>query len=264
MSTQPPETRPTVLLTTSSAMRSSSLVREDSFTGRNYSEAVVLAGGLPMMTAALDPSFAERYASLTDGLLLTGGGDIDPAEFGQGPDKNLGSVDPVRDAFEIALYRAFRAAGKPILGICRGVQLVNVAEGGSLIQHLPAVDGTWQHNQADLRGTPFHPVELAPDSRLAGAFGATHIRTNSFHHQAVDRVGAGLKVVARAGDGTIEALEGEGDPFLVAVQWHPEMAFKTHPEHHAPFRAFVDALKVAARSPGAGLQEPLRSAAKLA
>ena len=264
MSTQPPETRPTVLLTTSSVMRSASLIREDTLTGRNYSEAVVLAGGLPIMTAALDPDLAPLYASMADGLLLTGGGDVDPAEFAQGPSRDLGAVDPVRDAFEIALYRAYRQAGKPILGICRGVQLINVAEGGSLIQHLPAVDGSWQHDQRDLRGTPFHHVDLAPDSRLADAFGSSRIRTNSFHHQAVDRVGAGLKVVARAGDGTIEALEGDGDPFLVGVQWHPEMAFKAHPEHHAPFRAFLDALRAAARAPGAGVAEPLRSAAKLA
>src|SRR5690606_10861414 len=115
---------------TSSVMRSASLIREDTLTGRNYSEAVVLAGGLPIMTAALEPELAPHYASLADGLLLTGGGDVDPAEFGQGPDRNLGSVDPVRDAFEIALYRAYREAGKPILGICRGVQLINVAEGG--------------------------------------------------------------------------------------------------------------------------------------
>lgn len=242
--------RPTVLLTTSSAVRPGGLHREDAFTGRNYSEGVVLAGGLPVMTAALDPALAVQYATLTDGLLLSGGGDIDPAEFGQGPHRDLGSVDPVRDAFEIALYRAFRAADKPILGICRGVQLMNVAEGGSLHQHLPAVEGTWQHVQQDMRGTPLHPVELSADSRLAAGFGTTSIHTNSYHHQAVDRVGSGLRVTARAGDGVIEALEGESGAFLLGVQWHPEMAFKERPEHHTPFRLFVDALLAAGTTQG--------------
>ena len=198
------------------------------------------------MTAALDPELAPHYATLADGLLLVGGGDVDPVEFGQGPDRDLGQVDPVRDAWEIALYRAYRAAGKPVLGICRGVQLINVAEGGSLHQHLPSVDGTWQHSQQDMRGTPLHPVEIVPGSRLAAGFGTTAIRTNSYHHQAIDRVGTGLRVAARAGDGVIEAVEGESGPFLLALQWHPEMAFQAHPEHHVPFRLFVEALLAAA------------------
>jgi putative glutamine amidotransferase len=198
------------------------------------------------MTAALDPELAPEYVAMADGLLLVGGGDVDPAEFGQGPDRDLGQVDSVRDAWELALYRAFRAAGKPVLGICRGVQLINVAEGGSLHQHLPSVEGTFQHNQQDMRGTPLHPVELVAGSRLASGFGTTSIRTNSFHHQAIDRVGTGLTVVARAGDGVVEALEGDGGAFLLAVQWHPEMAFKAHPEHHVPFRLFVEALQAAA------------------
>ncbi|HET8985136.1 MAG TPA: gamma-glutamyl-gamma-aminobutyrate hydrolase family protein [Trueperaceae bacterium] len=243
MSSQRPDRRPTVLLTTSTSVRPGSLIREDSFTGRNYSLGVVQAGGLPIMTAALDPELAPAYVGMADGLLLVGGGDIDPSEFGQGPDRDLGQVDPVRDAWEIALYRAYRAAGKPVLGICRGVQLINVAEGGSLHQHLPSVEGTWQHSQQDMRGTPLHPVELAADSRLAAGFGTTAIRTNSYHHQAVDRVGRGLKVVARAGDGIVEALEAESGAFLLALQWHPEMAFQAHHEHHVPFKLFLDALR---------------------
>jgi len=234
------------MLTTSTSMRPGSLLREDSFTGRNYSEGVVQAGGLPIMTPTLDPVLAPRYATMADGLLLVGGGDVDPGAYGQGPARDLGHVDPLRDAWEMALYRAYRAAGKPVLGICRGVQLINVAEGGSLHQHLPAVEGTWQHSQHDMRGTPLHPVELVAGSRLAVGFGTTAIRANSYHHQAVDRVGQGLKVVARAGDGVIEALEGDSGPFLLALQWHPEMAFEAHPEHHTPFRLFVEALRSAA------------------
>src|SRR5690606_27716636 len=121
------------------------------------------------------------------------------------PERDLGSVDERRDAFELALYRAFRAAGKPVLGVCRGHQVINVAEGGTLHQHLPALEHSWQHDQKDIRGVPLHPVKLAPGSRLAGAFGTLDIRTNSYHHQAIDRLGEGLKAVATAGDGLVEA-----------------------------------------------------------
>ena len=137
----------------------------------------------------------------------------------------------------------FRAAGKPVLGVCRGIQVINVAEGGSLHQHLPDVPGTGQHGQHDMRGAPLHPVRLEPGSRLAGAFGSLEIKANSYHHQAVDRVGANLKVVARAADGTVEAVEGTTGAPVLAVQWHPEMCFKEFPEHHAPFRLLLEAVR---------------------
>src|SRR5690606_22540621 len=124
--TTPAAPRPTVLLTTSTVPRATSLRREDSLTGRNYSQAVALAGGLPLMAATLDPALAPAYASAADALLLTGGGDVDPELFGAAPDRDLGSVDPERDAFELALYAAFREAGKPVLGVCRGCQVMNV------------------------------------------------------------------------------------------------------------------------------------------
>lgn len=211
-------------------------------TGRNYSLGVAAAGGLPTMVAATDPALAEAYAASHDGLLLTGGVDVDPGAFGALPERDLGEVDERRDLFELALYAAFRAAGKPVLGICRGIQMINVAEGGTLHQHLPAVPGTFQHGQRDLRGEPLHPVTLAADSTLARAFGRTLIKTNSYHHQAVDRVGAGLEVVARAGDGVVEALEATSGSFVLGVQWHPEMSFQQWPEHRAPFEVFLNAL----------------------
>ncbi len=212
-------------------------------TGRNYSEAVTQAGGLPLMVANLDAGLAEDYAMTVDALLLTGGGDMDPAIFGEAPDRDLGSVDPERDSFELALYAAFREAGKPVLGVCRGCQVINVAHGGRLHQHLPSVEGTHQHDQRDYRGFPSHPVELVAGSRLAAAFGATRVATNSYHHQAISQVGAGLTAVATAGDGVVEAVESTAGPLVVAVQWHPEMMFATHPEHLAPFRVLVQAAK---------------------
>ncbi len=235
--------RPRVLLSTGNAIRTSGLFREDAFTGRNYSLAVASVGGLPAMAAVLDPELASDYAAVNDGLLLTGGVDLDPNSFGAVPERDLGQVDERRDLFELALYAAFRAAGKPVLGVCRGIQLINVAEGGTLHQHLPAVPGTFQHDQRDFRGEPLHPVGLAADSTLARAFGRTAIKTNSYHHQAVDRPGAGLAVVARAGDGVIEALEATSGSFVLGVQWHPEMSFQQWPEHLAPFSAFMEALR---------------------
>ena len=245
MSTTKP--RPVVLVSTGISARTTGLYREDSLTGRNYSQAVVAAGGLPLMVAVLDPALADAYVEQADALVLTGGADVEPALFGATPDRWLGSVDERRDAFEIALYRAFRAAGKPVLGVCRGHQVINVAEGGTLHQHLPAVEGSWQHDQRDLRGAPLHPVRLEAGSRLARAFGRLDVRTNSYHHQAVDEVGAGLVVVARTGDGVVEAIESERGSFVLGVQWHPEMAFKEFPEQRAPF----DLLLAATRRPEA-------------
>lgn len=233
--------RPTVLLSTSTVPRTTSLRRDDAMTGRNYSEAVALAGGLPLMVANLEPDLADAYVRSADALLLTGGGDMDPAIFGEAPDRDLGSVDPERDAFELALYAAFREAGKPVLGVCRGCQVINVAHGGRLHQHLPSVEGTHQHDQRDYRGFPSHPIELVAGSRLATAYGATRATTNSYHHQSISQVGAGLTAVAKAGDGVVEAVESTDGPLVVAVQWHPEMMFRTHPEHIAPFRVLVQA-----------------------
>lgn len=252
MSDSRPSPRPRVLLTTATSHRTTGLWREDALTGRNYSEAVAAAGGLPFMAAVLDPSLAPAYAADADALVLTGGADVDPVRFGGAPEPDLGVVDERRDAFEIALYHAFRAAGKAVLGVCRGHQVINVAEGGSLVQHLPAVAGTWQHDQRDLRGVPFHPVRLEPGSRLAEAFGTHEIRANSYHHQAIDRLGAHLRVTARAGDGVIEAVEGDGSGFVLGVQWHPEMCWSTHPAQRAPFDLLVAAaregLRVAPRA----------------
>lgn len=237
--------RPRVLLSTGTSNRTTGLLREDALTGRNYSQALAAAGALPTMVAVLAPELATDYAAGHDALLLTGGADVDPQLFGAAPHPDLGSVDERRDAFELALYRAFRALGKPVLGICRGHQVINVAEGGTLHQHVPALPEAWQHDQHDLRGSPLHPVRLTAGSRLAEAFGATEIRTNSYHHQAVAEVGPGLVAVARSGDGLVEAVEERHGSWVLGVQWHPEMAYKEHPEHIAPFRLLLDAVAFA-------------------
>ena len=240
-------------MTSGTVPRERGLRRNDTIQGHNYALALTAAGAVPLVAPNVDAELAEAYAARADGLLLTGGVDIDPHLFGARPHRDLGSVDRRRDAFELALYRAFRALGKPVLGICRGIQLVNVAHGGDLHQHLPAVADTEQHLQKDFTGAPLQRVALTPGSRLAAAFGTAELTVNSFHHQAVDRVGDGLQVAARSADGIVEALELD-DPeggFVVAVQWHPEMCWDTYPEHHTPFAMLVDACRTRPAAPPA-------------
>lgn len=201
------------------------------------------AGGLPLMLANLEPELVPDYLRLADGVVLTGGADLDPESYGAAPHPQLEVVDRKRDLFEFALYRAAGAAGIPVLGICRGIQLINVAEGGSLHQHLPAVTGTLQHTQVDTGGAPLHPVTLELHSSLARVFGRLRIRTNSYHHQAIAELGCNLEVIARTDDGVIEAVEGSSDSFLLAVQWHPEMSFQAFPEQILPFRIFLEAVR---------------------
>jgi putative glutamine amidotransferase len=241
--------RPRIVLSTSTEFRDRGLRRNDSLTGQNYSEAVIQAGGLPLMTASLEPSLAEWYAETADGVLFTGGVDIDPAEYGQQPAPGLGRVDQQRDAFELALYRAARERGLPILGVCRGIQLINVAEGGTLHQHLPALPQAIQHTQVDIGGAPSHAVALDGASRLAHALGSNEIAANSYHHQAIDRLGAGLRAVGWTSDDLVEVVEGSEGSMVLGVQWHPEMSYARHPEHLLPFHLLVEAACL--RRPGA-------------
>lgn len=238
--------RPRILLSTASSFRPVGLRRTDALTGLNYSEAVTQFGGLPLMTPNLEPELAEAYLANAEGLLLTGGVDVDPHFFGEEPHPFLGLIDLPRDHFEMALYRAARARGVPVLGVCRGHQLVNVAAGGTLHQHLPALSNTVQHEQIDITGVPSHGVVLEPTSALAQAFGQERVRTNSYHHQAVAEAGQGLRVVGRSADGVAEAIENTDGSFVLGVQWHPEMSFQAFPEQAAPFRVFMKAVEEAA------------------
>ncbi len=239
----PRPARPLVLITTSTGVLNLGLRREDVYSGRNYTEAVVAEGGLPVLVANTDPATAEDYVGRADALLLSGGPDIDPAYFDQLPHPDLGSVDPVRDAFELALYRAARAAGKPVFGVCRGIQIMNVAEGGTLHQHVPALGGPLQHSQRDPGGRPHHALALVAGSRIRAGFGADEVRVNTYHHQALDRLGRGLRATAHAGDGLVEAVEGTDGAWLLGVQWHPEMSYATYPDQRAPFRLFLEACR---------------------
>lgn len=238
--------RPRVLVTTSQEARERPLRRVDALTGQNYVAALLRAGLLPTLAPTVPAELAPALLDGVDGVVFSGGVDIDPARFGRAPHRDLGVVDAERDAFELALFRAARERSLPILGICRGIQLVAVAEGGTLHQHLPDVPGTHQHEQADRGGDPLHQVRLTGPSALKDLFDADAVTVNSHHHQAVDAPPDGYRVTARANDGIVEALEATEGSFVTAVQWHPEMSFARHPSQLVPFVALARALGAAA------------------
>lgn len=196
----------------------------------NYAEAVVSAGGRPALLPATE-AIPEDLLDGFDGLMLTGGGDLSPEMYGQEAAEAVYGISPIRDRFETALVRDAQERGIPILAICRGLQLVNVLRGGTLIQHL---DGHWQTRASD---AVEHEVAIEQDSRLAQIVGGVSMGVNSYHHQAIDRLGTDLVVTARA-DGVIEAVE---DPAvnLIAVQWHPEHLFRTSINNRALFDDLV-------------------------
>ena len=209
-----------------------------------YVNAVTRAGGVPLVLSQLmGDGSAARAVEACHGLLLTGGEDVDPRHYGAEPAAELGSVDPERDRFELALFAAARSAGLPVLGICRGIQLINVALGGTLYQDLPSErPGAVNHNPDVARTTRSHDVRLQPGSRAARALGVERLVPNSFHHQAIKRLAPGLIATGWTDDDLIEAAEGpRGEPWLLAVQWHPE---EMHMDRIAPegglFKALVD------------------------
>ncbi|RJF69011.1 gamma-glutamyl-gamma-aminobutyrate hydrolase family protein [Deinococcus cavernae] len=227
--------RPLIGLTTSQPSEDSGLGRLFNGTSRRYMEGLEAVETLPVLLPNL-PELAESYARQLDAVLFTGGVDVHPRHFGQHPRRGLGTVDEGRDAFEIALYRAARQLGKPTFGICRGVQLLNVLEGGTLHQHLPDVPEAWvDHAQQASPPAVGHEVQFTPGSLLAECHGVQKVFVNSYHHQALDRLAPTLRCAAVAPDGIVEALEGEG---LIAVQWHPELTFAAHPDTQGTFRAF--------------------------
>ncbi|GAA3575131.1 gamma-glutamyl-gamma-aminobutyrate hydrolase family protein [Amycolatopsis ultiminotia] len=184
---------------------------------RVYSECVVAAGGIPVLLPPVTTA-CERLMSRIDGLVLTGGADIDPGRYGQQPHPST-YLRPERDAFEAGLYAAARAAGKPVLGVCRGLQVINVALGGTLAQHLPESLGDTAHQPAPAAfGST--TVTLTAGSRAAAILGP-ETKVRCYHHQAIDRLGHGLVASGHAADGTVEAAELPGG-FVLGVQWHPE------------------------------------------
>jgi putative glutamine amidotransferase len=188
-----------------------------------YVDSVRRAGGLPLLLTPGDES-PEEILQHVDGLVFSGGGDLDPTYFEADPHPTQYGVDEERDRFELGLMRAALEHEMPTLAICRGLQLLNVVRGGDLHVHLPDVVGDDVAHRLPERRPASHPVRIQPGCRLARIYGTSEIRTVSWHHQAVNRLGRGLQPVAWAEDGTVEAVEAEGCPWLLAVQWHPEMS----------------------------------------
>lgn len=213
-----------------------------------YVDAVRRAGGIPVLLPAGEAEIDALLARL-DGLILSGGGDVDPELYAGNKHIEIYMVDPERDGTEVALARQVAANGTPTLCICRGTQLLNVALGGSLVEHLPdEVGESIPHRNppqghAQIGGYALHPLTVNGDSRLADILGTREIEPASWHHQAVRRLADGLRVAARANDGTIEAAESTDHPWLVAVQWHPEITAADDPSQQRIFDAFVEAAR---------------------
>jgi putative glutamine amidotransferase len=227
----------------------------------DYTGAIEEAGGLPLVVAVpyqvRRPGRAEaevaaaclaaEVLSVVDGVLVSGGGDIDPGHFGQAPVPELGEIEPARDLFEIALVREARFRGMPVMGVCRGLQVLAVVAGGSLYQDLPSQrEGVLAHRQAEARPVPSHLVDVRPETYLAGRLGPGPIKVNSFHHQGVCRVPEGFIVSATAPDGVIEAIENAEaattqDGLAFGLQWHPENLFERDPIFLALFAGLVEA-----------------------
>ncbi len=207
-----------------------------------YVRALLAAGGVPLVLSPLvGASLAGAALDGCDGLLLTGGEDIDPSWYGADPSPLLSPPSQERDLFELALFAVARQRGLPILGICRGIQLINVALGGTLFQDLPSErPGRVDHSPSGSRNARSHRVRIEPGSRAARALDATTIMVNSLHHQAIKDLAPGLVATGWTDDGLIEAAENSTDgSWILAVQWHPE---EMHADRRAPEHGLFSAL----------------------
>jgi putative glutamine amidotransferase len=221
----------------------------EDYMGLAYARPLEAVGALPLQLPYLRD--VDRLLDAVDGVVMGFGADIDPARYDGEPHPKMTPHSPHRDEFELQLARGALARGLPILGICRGMQVLNVVRGGSLLgDAAPHPGGYWDRwdrvRLSVIDGTdppehPGHPIRIAPGSRLASAFGAESAWVNSYHHQAVDRLGDGVVPVAWADDGIVEALELEGDAWVLGVQWELQESWKTDERFLAVFFAFVEA-----------------------
>ena len=204
------------------------------YVNRLYADCVLAAGGVPVLLTKQTP--VEEALEIVDGLLIPGGDDIDARHFGQDNHPMVKLEDPERFPYEKALLDAWPASA-PVLGICYGCQAMNLQRGGDMVQHLPDVVPDSPHT-----GGAMQEYRIEPDSKLSRIVGTTKAKGKSYHHQANDRAGSGLRVVARAEDGTVEAIEDESERWFIGVQWHPERT----PEDPASVRLFRSLVQAAA------------------
>ena len=214
---------------------------------KSYTDAILNAGGLPVLIPSdIQESGWQELIERLDGILFTGGGDIAVEYFNGDQHQAVYGIEPARDAIEVGLTRDAAEAGRPFLGICRGLQVINVALGGTLYTHIPdQVENALMHDYPGDDGIPartalVHPVNIDPGSHMSRIMGATTLQVNSLHHQGVKAVAPVLKAVAHSADGLVEAVELPGHPFGIAVQWHPEWLTDQEAIRRL-FKAFVDA-----------------------
>ncbi|WP_083224341.1 gamma-glutamyl-gamma-aminobutyrate hydrolase family protein [Secundilactobacillus paracollinoides] len=207
----------------------------------NVMQAVIAAGGIPVMLPSNNPELAEDYVTRCDGFAFLGGPDIDPTLFGEEPIREIGATSMKKDQFEVALCQKAFSAGKAIFGICRGAQIIAIALGGTMYQDFPSQfpDARLKHQQEAPLIYPTHHVNIKGDTIAAEILGS-HPYVNSNHHQTVKNPGSHLMVSGRADDGAVEMIELQDNDQVVAVQWHPEYLYETMPEENALFEDFVE------------------------
>jgi putative glutamine amidotransferase len=215
--------------------------------GQRYVQALVAEGALPWLLPLLenDQETLRLIYRRLNGVFLTGGTDVDPSQYGEQRRPICGRSDPARDWVETNLVRWALRDGKPVFGVCRGIQAINVAAGGTLYQDVAAErPGSLKHDwfapgEGYQRDSLVHDVSIEKTSQLARIMEVDRIRVNSLHHQAINKLAPGLAATALAPDGLIEGVEGVGEPFLIGVQWHPEELVGVHEPHRKLFQAFV-------------------------
>ncbi len=208
----------------------------------NYSIAIAGEQGVPVILAKVeDEALIKKQIDNIDGLLLSGGDDIEPSFFGESPHQKMGAIEPGRDLYEMKLIEYALEAGKPILGICRGAQILNVQQGGTMYQDIYSQhgDSTIKHNQEAAKDYLSHKVTVTEGTKLHEILGETEVRTNSFHHQANKYPAESLQVSAMTEDGIIEAVESTKHDFVIGVQWHPEGTYLADEASKKIFRAFI-------------------------
>lgn len=209
---------------------------------KKYSEAIYNAGGIPFILPVItEKKLIKLYIEKIDGLLLSGGLDVDPLIYGENPLPTNGSIDPERDLFELDLFKEAHSKGIAILGICKGCQIINIAAGGTLYQDIyNQIEGVLKHKQEAPRWYPTHRVNIDKGTYLYHIIEKEKIRVNSIHHQAIKKVGPGFIVSARSDDGVIEAIEEKnGFRFIIGVQWHPETMWGNYSENYILFKEFI-------------------------
>ena len=230
------------------------------YQGVGFQRPIALAGGVPLTLPRIEETL-DDLLNLVDGIALGGGRDIEPHRYGQEPHELLGPPDPRRDEFELELVRRTIDRGLPLLGMCRGIQVINVALGGTLVQDVSLApeweehptDRGWRrwkemelaslHGHDEVPHHPRHAMAVEPGSRLHDALGVDEIEVNSFHHQAIDRLGDGLRVTGKAPDGVVEVIELDGEPYVLGAQFELQEEWRVDPRFLEIFRRFVDAAR---------------------